>query len=277
MSLDPSQSSADPLKPQTWNRYVYTLNNPLRFIDPDGLAAQDPNKQRDPNAAYADADEVMAYEQEKAAYDDYQKLVGDVSSFPGGLAQIVGLALATQPFAPPAPAIHIATATAQSDDYVEPGVENRPQDIIAATSLGIGIIGSVRSATAVESAGGTNKFVDNLSSVTGKGAASRNKAIDAVIKEDFQNLKFTHKPKYSPYANTGVAKQGVGTHIGKKKFSNKADLRNTMVHEELHHRWWKKGRPSPHHSPDQYIPGEKFYNVIDRYEKMRGWKPNGLK
>ncbi|WP_460203032.1 hypothetical protein [Scytonema sp. NUACC21] len=29
--------------------------------------------------------------------------------------------------------------------------------------------------------------------------------------------------------------------------------------------------PSPHHST-KYIEGEKFYEVISWYEKMRGWR-----
>ncbi len=45
---DPMTASARASNPQTWNRYSYTLNNPLRFIDPDGLevpesCAKDPN------------------------------------------------------------------------------------------------------------------------------------------------------------------------------------------------------------------------------------------
>ena len=35
-SVDPLLESAEPALPQTWNRYVYCLNNPLYLIDPDG-------------------------------------------------------------------------------------------------------------------------------------------------------------------------------------------------------------------------------------------------
>jgi len=37
-SQDPLMASARPSNPQTWNRYAYGLNNPLRYIDPDGMA-----------------------------------------------------------------------------------------------------------------------------------------------------------------------------------------------------------------------------------------------
>jgi RHS repeat-associated protein len=36
LTVDPSQRSAKPQAPQTWNRYVYAANNPLAFSDPDG-------------------------------------------------------------------------------------------------------------------------------------------------------------------------------------------------------------------------------------------------
>ncbi len=34
---DPLMNSGQPWNPQTWNRYTYTLNNPLRYTDPTGL------------------------------------------------------------------------------------------------------------------------------------------------------------------------------------------------------------------------------------------------
>jgi hypothetical protein len=37
MSPDPLLNSGQPWNPQTWNRYSYTLNNPLRYTDPLGL------------------------------------------------------------------------------------------------------------------------------------------------------------------------------------------------------------------------------------------------
>jgi len=39
LSSDPLGMSARLLNPQTWNLYAYVLNNPIKFLDPDGLEA----------------------------------------------------------------------------------------------------------------------------------------------------------------------------------------------------------------------------------------------
>ena len=39
VSVDPLLDSADPTNPQSWNRYTYTFNNPLKYVDPDGMEA----------------------------------------------------------------------------------------------------------------------------------------------------------------------------------------------------------------------------------------------
>lgn len=42
-SIDPLDASAKQAEPDTWNRYVYVSNNPLRFIDQDGQIKKDRN------------------------------------------------------------------------------------------------------------------------------------------------------------------------------------------------------------------------------------------
>jgi RHS repeat-associated protein len=41
LSTDPASDSADPTLPQTWNRYSYVGNNPLRYNDPTGEDGND--------------------------------------------------------------------------------------------------------------------------------------------------------------------------------------------------------------------------------------------
>lgn len=122
---------------------------------------------------------------------------------------------------------------------------------------------------AVEFAAGRQAFTADLSYVTGKAALARNRAIGAVISEDLSGLRLTHTPEYSPFIGHGVAMEGTGTQIGKQVFSSRAELRNTIVHEELHHRWWSRGVYD--HHPAGSAMETKFYNTIERYERMRGW------
>lgn len=112
-------------------------------------------------------------------------------------------------------------------------------------------------------------YTADLSNVTGKGADARNRAIMAIIKEDFPDLKLTFIPEYSPFIRTGVAQRNTGTQIGKRMFSSRAELRDTIIHEELHHRWWKRGIID--HHPMNSAKEELFYKTIAEYKKMRGW------
>lgn len=120
------------------------------------------------------------------------------------------------------------------------------------------------------SSGRPQTYTSDLSYVTGKAARARNKAIDIIIKEDFPDLKLSYKPQYSPFIRTGVAKQNTGTQIGKKMFVSRAELRDTILHEELHHRWWRRGIID--HHPIGSDKEALFYKTLQAYKKMRGWK-----
>jgi hypothetical protein len=39
--VDPLLASGRPPGPQTWNRYAYALNSPLRYTDPTGMEGSD--------------------------------------------------------------------------------------------------------------------------------------------------------------------------------------------------------------------------------------------
>ena len=41
LSVDPENAGAKLKNPQSWNAYAYALNNPLRYVDPDGLDSDD--------------------------------------------------------------------------------------------------------------------------------------------------------------------------------------------------------------------------------------------
>ena len=46
-TVDPLLSSVAFEEPQSWNRYTYTLNNPLRYTDPTGMYVYDGNVSND--------------------------------------------------------------------------------------------------------------------------------------------------------------------------------------------------------------------------------------
>ena len=136
-----------------------------------------------------------------------------------------------------------------------------------------------------ESAGGTNQYVNDLSPYTGSRVRNGNRAISEIINEDFQKLKFSYRPQFSPYAETGITGYAPyydrpGVQIGYKSLASRAALRDTIVHEELHNRWrYRSGITENHHFPGGELdyPVElkhrdmKFYATVERYKSMRGW------
>jgi hypothetical protein len=59
----------------------------------------------------------------------------------------------------------------------------------------------------------------------------------------------------------------VGTQIGSKAFGSQRLLIETLLHEELHHRWWRRGVYDRHANP---VLDAQFEATIQRYLRMRG-------
>jgi RHS repeat-associated protein len=72
-SPDPLFASGRSPSPQTWNRYAYVLNNPLRLVDPSGLIDEEQNQQQKPKVIYV----FVAFtkeEQERRVVPDNKKI-----------------------------------------------------------------------------------------------------------------------------------------------------------------------------------------------------------
>ncbi|MFK0237753.1 ricin-type beta-trefoil lectin domain protein [Streptomyces vinaceus] len=133
-------------------------------------------------------------------------------------------------------------------------------------------LGRTERVVAGKLADGSSSWTADLSHVTGKSAQVRNRAIDAIIREDFPELKLTGTQQYSPFTTYGVSQEGTGMQVGRASFKDRAELRNTIVHEELHQRWWDRGIYESHHPRDGSGLSQRFYGTVERYESMRGWR-----
>ncbi|MEI6528082.1 MAG: RHS repeat-associated core domain-containing protein [bacterium] len=92
--------------------------------------------------------------------------------------------------------------------------------------------------------------------------------IAEVIKSDFSGLSFMQPPEFAPaLSQLGLSQIGAFSKIGPRAFKSLGALRETLLHEELHHRFWKRGIPSPHHP----IMEEYMRKVLIRYYLKKGW------
>jgi RHS repeat-associated protein len=75
MTPDPLLNSGHPADPQSWNRYSYTLNNPLRFVDPTGLYVWNNTCGKDDSACNAQFQEMQTQFKQALSdvNDEYQK------------------------------------------------------------------------------------------------------------------------------------------------------------------------------------------------------------
>src|ERR1700757_2170535 len=78
LSPDPLLNSGRPTNPQTWNRYTYGLNNPLRNFDPTGLYTCSGDKKQCSGFADALKDAQKALGNLKKGSTEYKALSGAI-------------------------------------------------------------------------------------------------------------------------------------------------------------------------------------------------------
>jgi len=88
-SPDPLMASARISNPQAWNRYAYTYNNPLRYVDPNGKAPSDVLGMQISNDIQRDAQAVRDGRMTKQEFDSRLSARGE-----GALVGAVGVAAA---------------------------------------------------------------------------------------------------------------------------------------------------------------------------------------
>ena len=272
-SPDPLLASGKPAIPQSWNRYAYCLNNPLLFIDPSGLdwgyRQYQENGKTMREFKWFEGEVTGGY----TPYNDVSYTFGDGRAAWLGNDGSWGW---IDPIRPePAPVSDLLY------DGVIQEIGNRTAPIpeatllfgISSASMGYAIAGSPL--LLLDSAAAAGLIYSGLTESSDAPAIAgsienRQRAIDAVVREDFSGVRFSANPTYNPdFTGFGRATP-TSIEIGRNpsNFSSRMELRDSLVHEELHHRLWRRGVTSPHHpSQDAFIRSR-----IDRYFRMRGWK-----
>ena len=110
--------------------------------------------------------------------------------------------------------------------------------------------------------------------LAGRGAPSIQQGqhiVDTTVTEFLPRLKLRARPTYNPAldvpARARVLSDGTRVaEIGPRSInSGYPETVDSLIHEDLHHRWWGRGVPSPHDH-------DRLQEVIERYCRMRGWR-----
>ncbi|MCP3143129.1 RHS repeat-associated core domain-containing protein [Pyxidicoccus xibeiensis] len=113
------------------------------------------------------------------------------------------------------------------------------------------------------------EYVKDLSQFTGRTGVVRNAMIRETIGRYLPNLRLTFYPRFNPLLSRfGISLKDTGTQIGPHAFKSRRELIDTIVHEELHHRWWSRGIFG--HHANKALEA-KFEETVRRYMQMRGF------